>query len=98
MGLNLGAPSDDADLLDALERLREQREEVPPAPHDVLQGTTHREQIVKTPSRGGIRKAMEWQWWCIPPCVRRIPLKTTVKMQTTLLDQEDGTLNRVIID
>jgi hypothetical protein len=33
---NLRAPSDDADLLDPLERLRQQREQVPPTPHDIL--------------------------------------------------------------
>ena len=33
---NLRAPSNDSDLLDPLERLREQREQVPPAAHDVL--------------------------------------------------------------
>jgi hypothetical protein len=75
----------------------EQREEVPPAPRDVLQGTTHTEQIIKTQSRGGITIAMEWQWSCIPPRVRRgRSLNTNVK--TTLLDREHGTLNRLIID
>ena len=33
---NLRAPSNDTDLLDPLERLREQREQVPPAPDNIL--------------------------------------------------------------
>jgi hypothetical protein len=35
-GTNLRAPSNNSDLLDPLERLRKQREQVPPAAHDVL--------------------------------------------------------------
>lgn len=35
--LNLRTPSDYADLLDPLERLRQQREQIPPAPHNILQ-------------------------------------------------------------
>ena len=43
LGLNLGAPSDDTDLLDALAHIRKQRDGVPPRPPRCTSGNNEHE-------------------------------------------------------